>query len=1360
MDPGGDMVDRGLDLDSHADMAVLGSNCYIFEETGRSIDVYSYDPKLGSSERKVVSGVFAYDDPTDGRVNLLIVHQGLHIPHLKYSLIPPFQMRENDITVNERPKFQCANPGLDDHAILIERENHQPYRLPLSLRGTTSYLDVRCPTQAEIDDITLDRFELTYSTPDWDPGSPRYSVMESRLEEDTLRSATGISNPSSCIRRVEVTERSATSIYEHEASQSAAILSEINPLLCDDWLAQALRETRNTSNVSSIHTSEKFHGITAETLARNWSIPLERAKRTLTVTTQKGIKARPTEMTRRFKTNDRMLRYNRLATNMFTDTMQSGTLSRRQNKYAQVFVIPPNWTKVYAMRTKGEAHHCLSSLFHDVGVPEKMIMDGSKEQTQGEFRKKLRDAGCIVHQTEPYTPWSDRAELAIRELKRKTRRQMVASNCPKRLWDDCIELVADINAHTVHENFGLDGQTPQALITGNTPDISSLAEFRWYQWIKWFNENADLPEDQEVYGRYLGPSRSVGSLMTSKILNEKGNILHRSSFRSLTRTEEDNPEEKIKRRTFDQTIGEILGPNMQPEDIPEDETPEHERYEEEDGTKTVIEDRDEIDQQAIDMYLHAEVLLPIAGEMLTGRVVRRKRDADGNLIGKSATNPFLDTRMYVVSFPDDREAEYAANIIAENMLSMCDAEGNQYVLMKHIIDHRKENSAVHEKDSYIWIRGRKTTKKTTKGWKFCVEWRDGTSSWEPLSALKESNPVEVAEYAIAHGLVEEPAFRWWVPYTLKKRDAIISAVNKRYAKRTHKYGIRVPKSVEEAFAIDKDNGDNRWAESIQKEMNNVRVAFNILEEGKEVPPGYQYMKCHLVFDVKFDGFKFKSRMVAGGHMVDTPPFLTYASVVSRDSVRIALLMAALHDLDVKVADVENAYLTAPTTEKVWTICGPEFGPDEGRKAIICRALYGLKGSGASYRNHIADCMRHLGYEPCRADPDLWMVPKTRDDGFEYYSYVLIYVDDILAVSHEAMNDLRRIDFYFRMKKESIGDPDIYLGSKLRKVTMPNGVEAWMISPTKYIREAIKSVERHLEKEYGSKLPKRVSGPLPTGYRPEMDITQGLEGDESSYYQSQIGVLRWMVELGRIDIITEVSSLASCLALPRRGHLEALFHIYAYLKKKSNGTIILDPTYPDIDLSQFNDGAEWSNFYGDVREVIPTNMPKPRGKTVVVKLFVDSDHAADQLTRRSRTGFILYLNKAPIVWFSKRQGTIETSVFGAEFVSMRTGIEAGRALRYKLRMMGIPIEEPMYCYGDNMSVIHNTQKPESTLKKKSNSICYHFCREAVAMGEVLTAHVRSEDNPADICTKLIPGGIKRDKLCDMLLHYYDGSEENG
>jgi hypothetical protein len=214
-------------------------------------------------------------------------------------------------------------------------------------------------------------------------------------------------------------------------------------------------------------------------------------------------------------------------------------------------------------------------------------------------------------------------------------------------------------------------------------------------------------------------------------------------------------------------------------------------------------------------------------------------------------------------------------------------------------------------------------------------------------------------------------------------------------------------------------------------MNNVRVAFHILDDTQSIPPGYQYMACHLVFEVKFDGFRYKSRMVAGGHMVDTPSFLTYASVVSRETVRIALLMAALHDVEVKTADVENAYLTAPTSEKVWTTCGPEFGADAGKKAIIVRALYGLKGSGTSYRNHIADCIRHLRYESCKADPDLWMMPRTREDGFEYYSYVLIYVDDILAISHMALSDIHKIDYYFKMKRETIGDPDIYLGSKLR-----------------------------------------------------------------------------------------------------------------------------------------------------------------------------------------------------------------------------------------------------------------------------------------------------------------------------------------
>jgi hypothetical protein len=125
--------------------------------------------------------------------------------------------------------------------------------------------------------------------------------------------------------------------------------------------------------------------------------------------------------------------------------------------------------------------------------------------------------------------------------------------------------------------------------------------------------------------------------------------------------------------------------------------------------------------------------------------------------------------------------------------------------------------------------------------------------------------------------------------------------------------------------------------------------------------------------------------------------------------------------------------------------------------------------------------------------------------------------------------------------------------------------------------------------------------------------------------------------------------------------------------------------------------------------------------------------------------------APIVWFSKRPRTVESSVFGAEFVAMKNGIEICRGLRYKLRMMDVALSGPTFVYGDNMYAVHNTQGPASILKKKSNSICYHAVRESAAMVESIIGHVPSVDNPTDICTKVSPGGQKRNHLIRLLLH---------
>jgi hypothetical protein len=209
----------------------------------------------------------------------------------------------------------------------------------------------------------------------------------------------------------------------------------------------------------------------------------------------------------------------------------------------------------------------------------------------------------------------------------------------------------------------------------------------------------------------------------------------------------------------------------------------------------------------------------------------------------------------------------------------------------------------------------------------------------------------------------------------------------------------------------------------------------------------------------------------------------------------------------------------------------------------------------------------------------------------------------------------------------------------------------------------------------------------------------------------------MVEIGRVDIIMEVSKMASQMAAPREGHLDALLHMFGFLKINHNSRMAYNPSYPTIDMSAFKE-CDWKQFYGDVKEAIPSNAPEPRGKEVDLRMYVDSDHAGEKRTRRSGTSFFVFFNTALAQWLSKQQATIETSVFGAEFVAMKIGMESLRGLRYKLRMMGIGIDNPWYIYGNNMSVIHNTQRPEPMLKKKSSSICYHAICESVPMGEAL------------------------------------------
>ena len=253
----------------------------------------------------------------------------------------------------------------------------------------------------------------------------------------------------------------------------------------------------------------------------------------------------------------------------------------------------------------------------------------------------------------------------------------------------------------------------------------------------------------------------------------------------------------------------------------------------------------------------------------------------------------------------------------------------------------------------------------------------------------------------------------------------------------------------------------------------------------------------------------------------------------------------------------------------------------------------------------------------------------------------------------------------------------------------------------------------------------------------------------------IGCLRWAIELGRADIATEVSLLSRHLALPRQGHLDEALNIVAYLDKIKNSKLVMksEPMgfLKDERLSsRFNKDADWFEFYGDVQEEVPSDAPTPLGKPVEINAWVDADHAGDRLTRRSHTGILIFVQSAPIFWYSKRQATIESSTFGSEIVAMRTCLEFVKDLRYKLRMMGVPLDGPAVVWCDNKSVANGASMPEAKLNKKHLGICYHAVREASAAKIWMVGFTHGKFNIADMLTKIL-SGVKKDAQAEKWMY---------
>ncbi len=405
------------------------------------------------------------------------------------------------------------NPTDQTHALTVPDPDDplQMLTLPLSLRGVTSLLHVRNVTADDFYNDDIPRIDLTLETLTWDPSTTLYEEQENRMTNHS-----GVIVRDAAVRGPDLVINALHSLT-----------TDLADIMHNSYLHQVLLPHVNISgkdtSLNGHIQMRKTAPIDHMTLASRWMISPEKAKWTVQRTMQRRVRTCLNPMlARRFLTNDRMLCYKQLPHPVFTNTMFAGTTSKQGNKWAQAYATSIGWLRAHPLTTKSDAHESLSLLYHWDGVPLTMILDSWKEQTLGNFKKKLRDADCHATQTKPYSPWQQAAEGCIHKLKWGVSRKMMKTGSPKVLWDHCIELEALLCSNTSNDIYMTNGEVPETTMTGSTADISHICKFAWFDWVMLRDNIPTFPEEKLILWHYLGPATDVGSALTAKILKSNG----------------------------------------------------------------------------------------------------------------------------------------------------------------------------------------------------------------------------------------------------------------------------------------------------------------------------------------------------------------------------------------------------------------------------------------------------------------------------------------------------------------------------------------------------------------------------------------------------------------------------------------------------------------------------------------------------------------------------------------------------------------------------------------------------------------------------------------------------------------------
>jgi hypothetical protein len=1043
-------------------------------------------------------------------------------------------------------------------------------------------------------------------------------------------------------------------------------------------------------------------------------LPVDRIKHTLNHTTQYARMDTRFPLRKHYKTRFPAANIPRLNEIVATDTFFSdvsahddGILGHGGSTMVQLYCgCTSHLMAIFPMKTDHEMAHTLEDFIRTYGAPNAIFSDNAKAQIGKAVQDILRMYAIKDFQCEPHHQHQNPAERQIQEVKKRCNILMDRSGSPSSLWLLCTKYVVYVMNRV--SLTSLQQRTPLEVATGQQPDISAILAFHWFQPVYFKNPKVSYPSHtQERSGRIVGFAEHQGDALTFLIIDDvTQQVLARSELRPV----------------------DALAPNLRTPNVGTSNLAEGELV----PTKTILSS---IDVAGLDIE-PTRLKLPkfSPDELLGQRFI--KHDNDGNNYSAKVIKRIIDKDTenqnnikFLVELADGKFEEILAYNELSNLIE--DHENNddenKHYAFSDIIDHQGPLTQRH---------------KDYKGslYNVLVKWNDDTESYEPLDAIIKDDPITVAKYAQDNNLLDTPSWKRLKRYinASNKLQLLINKTKTRPTTPTYQFGIQVPRNVKEALALDARNDNTKWKDAMQAEIDSLNEYNTFNDNGKiKFLDGYKRIIVHFVFAVKHD-FRHKARLVAGGHLTDPTTEGTYSGVVSLRSLRIATLAAELNNLTIMVGDISSAYLEAYTNEKVCFIAGPEFNSLEGNLLTIDRALYGLRTSGARWHDRFADTLHDMNYFPCKADPDVWM-----KDCDTHYEYVCVYVDDIMMFGKDPQSFFNELTNKYNYKLKGVGPPVYHLGGDFFRDK--DNTLAW--GTNSYVKKMIQNYEIM----FGEK-PKEASSPVTDKDHPELDLTEELDSAGIKQYQSLIGTLQWLVTLGRFDIHVGVATMGSFRASPRQGHLTRLKRIYGYIKKFPDGAIRFRTGIPDHESYNNLPNHDWmQTIYGKGSEELPTDMPTPKGNPVRTTTYADANLMHDLVTGRSMSGILHFINQTPILWFAKKQATVETATYGSEFMVARQAVEQILDLRYTLHMMGIPIDGPSWLFGDNQSVITSSTIPTSTLNRRHNALSYHRVRECIAMKIIYYLHVAGINNPSDVLTKFL-GYAKLRPLIQPLLFW--------